>query len=102
MSEFFAMLEEITGAPAPRVIIPIWLARFVIPLVAFADRRNGNSPRFTQATLREMHSNRNQDHKKATRDLDYHPRPLRETLTDTMRWFESTGQLDLPANSSSN
>jgi dihydroflavonol-4-reductase len=102
LPEFFAMLEEITGAPAPRVIIPMWLARFAIPLVAFADRRNGKSPRFTQATLRELQSNHNYNHQKATRDLDYHPRPLRETLTDTMRWFESTGQLDLPAKSSSN
>jgi dihydroflavonol-4-reductase len=80
----------------------MWLARFAIPLVAFADRRNGKSPRFTQATLRELQSNHNYNHQKATRDLDYHPRPLRETLTDTMRWFESTGQLDLPAKSSSN
>ena len=26
----------------------------------------------------------------------YHPRPFQETLMDTLRWFEETGQLALP------
>jgi len=92
--EIFAMMEEITGVPAPRIIIPMWIARLVYPLVAYVDHLSGNTPRLTEASLQEMQSNRNQDHQKATRDLDYHPRPLRETLTDTIRWFESNGHLD--------
>ena len=40
-----------------------------------------------------LRGNRHVSHEKATRELDYHPRPLRETITDTLRWFENNGQL---------
>lgn len=94
MFDFGIILEEITGVPAPRVVLPMWLARFSVPLLAIADRRNGKRPRITNVSLRELQSNPNISSQKATRDLDYHPRPLRETLTDTLSWFESNGYMD--------
>jgi dihydroflavonol-4-reductase len=92
--DFGIIVEEITGVPAPRIVLPMWLARLSIPLMAISDRRSGKRPRITSVSLRELQSNPNISSQKATRDLDYHPRPLPETLTDTLRWFESNGYMD--------
>jgi dihydroflavonol-4-reductase len=43
--------------------------------------------------LNALRSNRNVSHEKATRELGYQPRPFKETLTDTMKWFEQNGNL---------
>jgi dihydroflavonol-4-reductase len=94
MFDFGIIVEEITGVPAPRIVLPMWLARFSVPFMAISDRRSGKRPRITSVSLRELQSNPNISSQKATRDLDYHPRPLRETLTDTLRWFESNGYVD--------
>jgi dihydroflavonol-4-reductase len=94
MFDFGIIVEEITGVPAPRIVLPMWLARFSVPFMAISDRRSGKRPRITSVSLRELQSNSNISSQKATRDLDYHPRPLSETLTDTLRWFENNGYID--------
>jgi len=43
--------------------------------------------------MRALRSNQNISHGKAARELGYQPRPFRETLNDTLRWFEENGQL---------
>ena len=86
-------VQEITGIPAPRVVCPIWLARISIPIVTAFGRLAGRQPLYTSVSLRALYSNRNISHERASRDLDYHPRPLRETLIDTFRWFEENGYL---------
>jgi dihydroflavonol-4-reductase len=40
-----------------------------------------------------MDSNRNMSHQKATRDLGYKPRPLQDTVRDTLSWFQENGYL---------
>jgi dihydroflavonol-4-reductase len=37
--------------------------------------------------LNALRSNRHVSHARATRELGYHPRPLRETVADTLQWF---------------
>ena len=89
-----AMVEEFTGVPAPRLITPMWLARVGAPFVTAFDRLTGKRPLYTSASLKALRGNRNISHERATRDLDYRPRPLQETLIDTLRWFEEAGYLD--------
>jgi nucleoside-diphosphate-sugar epimerase len=43
-----------------------------------------------------LHSNRRISHARATRDLGYAPRPLEDTIADTLRWFSESGMLDRP------
>ncbi len=87
------MVGEITGVPAYRFICPQWLARLGAPVVTAANRLTGKQPLYTSVSMRALRSNRNISHEKATRELGYQPRPFRETLIDTLRWFEENGQL---------
>jgi dihydroflavonol-4-reductase len=90
------LVEQITGIPAPGFVCPMWLARIGAPIISAFDRLAGRRPLYTSASLQALRGNRNISHQKATRELDYHPRPFRETLIDTLSWFEETGQLVRP------
>ena len=91
-----AMVGEITGVSVPRFVSPLWLARLGAPIITAIGRLNGKHPLYTSVSLRALQSNRNISHTRATRELGYQPRPFRETLIDTLRWFEETGKLTLP------
>jgi dihydroflavonol-4-reductase len=93
MRDIADMVAEITGVPAPGTIFPLWLARLGAPFVKIASQLNGKRPLYTDVSLRALRSNRHISHDRATRELGYQPRPFRETLLDTLRWFEENGQL---------
>jgi dihydroflavonol-4-reductase len=81
------LVAEISGVPAPGFVCPMWLARIGAPFITGFDRLAGRRPLYTSVSLRELRSNRNMSHRRASWELDYHPRPFRETLVDTIRWF---------------
>jgi dihydroflavonol-4-reductase len=82
--------------PAGKPVCPLWLAHIGAPVIQGVSRLNRKRPLYTSVSLRALKSNRNISHERATRDLGYEPRPFRETLADTLRWFEENGQLTLP------
>jgi len=88
------MTAELTGTRAPRLSVPIWLAYQVAPAMALLAHFNRSQPFYTRVSLRALRSNWQIIHARATHDLDYQPRPLRETLADTLEWFASNGYLD--------
>ncbi|MFC1901668.1 NAD-dependent epimerase/dehydratase family protein [Chloroflexota bacterium] len=93
MCEIADMVAEITGVSCSRPVFPLWLARLGVPVVTALGRLNGKRPLYTSVSLRALRSNRNISHARATRELGYQPRPFRETLRDTLRWFKDNGQL---------
>jgi len=90
------LVEQITGVPAPSFVCPMWLARIGAPIITALDRQAGKRPLYTSVSLQSLRGNWNISHQKATRELDYHPRPFRETVIDTLRWFEEAGRLAHP------
>ena len=91
-----ALVEKLTGTRAPRMVCPIWLARIGVPIVDSFRSQDGKRPLYTSMSLKTLNSNRNISHARATRDLDYQPRPFRETLIDTLQWFTENGLLADP------
>jgi dihydroflavonol-4-reductase len=89
------LAAEILGVSVPRFVCPTWLARSSAPLVTNFNRITGNRQLYTSVSIRALsRCNKNISHERATKELDYHPRPLRETLADTFRWFQTRGLLD--------
>jgi dihydroflavonol-4-reductase len=86
-------VEEITGVSAPRLICPMFLAQAVAPLFTAWAFLVGARPLFTRVALDVLSSGCSVSHERATRELGYRPRPLRETLVDTFQWFAESGQL---------
>jgi dihydroflavonol-4-reductase len=90
------LVARITGVPAPGFVCPMWLAQVGAPFISAFDRLAGRRPLYTSVSLQALRDNRSISHQKATRELDYHPRPFKETLIDTLRWFEENGRLIQP------
>lgn len=93
MRDLATMVAEMAGARAPRLVYPLWLARLGAPFVTAYAHLSGKRPFYTSVALRDLQGNRQISHERATRDLDYYPRPFEETISDTLRWFKETGHL---------
>jgi dihydroflavonol-4-reductase len=93
--ELATLAEQITGVPAPRFACPLGLALVGAPFSTAWYSLRGERPLFTKFSLRTLRSNRRISHARATRDLNYHPRPLHDTLEDAYAWFVQTGRLGL-------
>jgi dihydroflavonol-4-reductase len=93
--ELAAIASGWSGVRAPRFVCPTWLARAVAPLAVGWARLRKERPLFTPFSVRSLQGNRRVCHARATRDLGYAPRPLQETVVDTLRWFVEAGYLGL-------
>jgi dihydroflavonol-4-reductase len=96
LRELAAMVTEITWTRYPRLVVPMWLARLGVPFYSYFAKASGKDPLYTSVSLRALRGNRMVSRKLAARDLGYHPRPLQETLADTVRWFARTEHLPRP------
>jgi dihydroflavonol-4-reductase len=84
---------EIAGTTCPRFVCPTGLARLCAPVVTATAQLVGARPIFTTAMLNALAGNRRVSHDKATAELGYQPRPLLDTITDTITWFRDNGFL---------
>jgi dihydroflavonol-4-reductase len=91
--ELAELAAELTGIRPPRFVSPMWLARVGAPFATVAARVAGKEPLFTSRSLHALRNHQWVSHDKATRELGYHPRPLRDTLQAAYEWFGQAGQL---------
>lgn len=67
--------------------VPLSLARAVAPLCEAHYRRKKMTPLFTKYSLYVLDSGDVFCHDKATKELDYHPKDMQQTIDDTVQWF---------------
>jgi nucleoside-diphosphate-sugar epimerase len=80
-------VREVTGKAFSSIKIPFSLAEFAAKFTPWYYRRIKAKPRFTPYSLEVLQSNSNISHAKAERELGYKPRPVLETIADTVRWY---------------
>jgi dihydroflavonol-4-reductase len=91
--ELAAIVEQVTGVRAPRLVSPMWLARVGAPFATAVARIAGKQPLYTRHSLHALRNHQLVSHDKATRELGYTSRPLIETLTAAYDWFREAGAL---------
>lgn len=89
----FDTICSITGKRIPRLKIPFSLAKLVAPLAVQYYRITRTKPRFTPYALEQLASNSVVSHEKASRELGYSPRSLRDSLADTIEWFKGVQKI---------
>jgi dihydroflavonol-4-reductase len=80
-------VQGVIGRRLPTLKVPMQIARFSARFTPLYYRLSHTKPRFTTYSLETITSNSVISHAKAHRELGYSPRPLTETLADTVRWF---------------
>ncbi len=89
----FRLLGEFTGVRPPRLKVPFPLARAGAALAPLWARLTRSNPLFTPYSLAVLRSNCVMNRSKAEHELGFRPRPLRDTVLDTLGWFRSVGML---------
>lgn len=90
LEEIARIVADASGSRMPRVL-PIWLARLVVPFVVAFSKLRGTRPIFTNYSLDVVRHNTAVNHALASAELGFNPRPLRETILDTLAWVQSRG-----------
>jgi dihydroflavonol-4-reductase len=91
--EMAGIAAEATGIRPPTILCPMGIADFCAPIVTVTSQMLKTRPLFTRSSLIALKSNKNISHDKATRELGYDPRPVRETIFDTIHWFQDNGYM---------
>jgi len=90
------LVQEQTGVAAPRFVTPMWLASAAAPFAVAWARARGEAPLLSPFSLRTLQTYRRVSRERAVATLGYRPRPIRETIADTIAWLQSTGRLPVP------
>lgn len=95
VKEMAQIVAEESGIRPPSIVCPMGLAEFCAPVVTVTSQMLKIRPLFTRSSLIALKSNSNVIPSKAARELGYKPRPIRETIADTIRWFQENGYLNI-------
>lgn len=87
VAEFCRLAEAVGVGPTPRVRLPLWMARAVLPAAKLGAKIAGNRPLFNAEEIRQLEGNRFICIDKAARELGYRPRPIRESLRRCRQWL---------------
>jgi dihydroflavonol-4-reductase len=93
VSELAALVTAVTGTRMPRWICPLWLAKSAAPMAVLWARMTGGRAKFTPVSLRVLEGNGQASHAKAARELGHSPRPLRDSVAQTIEWLREAGFL---------
>jgi dihydroflavonol-4-reductase len=80
-------LEKVSGTRAPRIMIPCRLARLAGIITTPFMIRSKKQPLFTAYSIDVLASNSAVNSNKAKTILGFAPRPIMDSLRDTVNWF---------------
>jgi len=87
MDELFRLLEIETGIKAPRYDVPVRVARFASEFIPLIYRFKKSSPCFTKYSIDTLQKKCDFSYQKAYEELGYNPRPIKESISDAIRWL---------------
>ena len=94
LSEYFALIRELTGVPPPALKLPL-LAVFPLAYACQAVFTvTGKDPFIRVSTAKRAWCDLYYSNQKAKSQLGYAPLPLKDALRDEIEWFLRNGKLD--------
>jgi dihydroflavonol-4-reductase len=97
LAHLWVLVRETAGIYSQTVIIPFRLAVLAARAAAVWYRLTRTRGRFTPYSLETVNSNSDISIAKARRELGYAPRPIAETIRDTVLWWKEFGLLKVKA-----
>ena len=91
MQQTFAVLEELTGIPAPKLKIPYWFAYRVAEVNEMFSKVTGRPPRAPLAGVRMAKKKMWFDPSKAVNILGLPQTPPKQAFADAIAWFRGNG-----------
>lgn len=91
--ELLQMIAQAAGRQPIKTFLPLWLAKLTAPLSEIYYNLKKQPPLYTKYSLYTLESNANFSHAKADRELGYSPRPIQDTINDTVDWLKQAGRI---------
>ena len=91
IKELMKYVEDITHVPAPKFKIARWFAYATGFLSEIYYKIMKQKPLFTSYSVYTTGTNSNFSIQKAQKELGYNPRPIKETMEDTINWLKEEG-----------
>jgi dihydroflavonol-4-reductase len=88
-----SQISSFMGNKSSQIIFPLSFAKNIAYLIEPFNKMRYKRPLFTPIALKELESNPYLDYSKASKELDYLPRPFSTTIVDTLKWFSSAGYI---------
>ncbi len=85
--QFVELVASITGVKPPRFTAPAFLVKALVGGLELLSKVRGTAPPVTRDVLQILGRYAWYDTSKARTELGWAPRPLQETLTDTVGWL---------------
>jgi len=89
MKDFAEYLKDFTNIKVKTNLIDKATSLFLGSILAFFNKKS----QITPYSVKTLHSNCHISHEKATQELGYHPRPIKESIRDQYIWFKENGYL---------
>ena len=87
------MIKKITGNRTHLVSVPFWMAYLALPFASVSSRISGKRPSFSRGSLQALAIQcKNIPGTLANEHLDHQPRPLLDTIDDTVSWLTQNQQ----------
>lgn len=88
VADYATLAARAGGKGMKKIIFPLWFARLGLPFLQLYSKLTGQHPLYTRQSLTILQQgNRYISHEKAKKELGFNPRPLEETLRDTVLWM---------------
>jgi len=87
------LLHHITGRKRIDRILPRWFVKLTAPLSEIYYRILKQPPLYTTYSIYTLGANANFSHEKAAKELGFYPRPLSQTLIDTVNWLKDNDRI---------
>lgn len=83
--------SDALGLKRIKLFAPLWAAKFAAPFCERYYKHKRQTPLFTKYSLQVLNSKDKFSHAKAREELNYRPKPLRDTVAQVCRWFIENG-----------
>ncbi len=93
LKDLFEQLRLLSGRKHRIHVLPRWFASMTVPLAEVFYRMRKLPPIYSKYSLYTLSSNSFFSHEKATSDFNYSPRPIEETLRDTVLWMADVNRV---------
>ncbi len=93
IKEIGQLVHQNGGKKPPAIELPLWVAYVGLPFLKTFSKITNRPPLYTGESLENLKRKDVCSSEKATEKLGYTPRPLNETIRDTIEWFKKEGFL---------
>ena len=92
VKEISKMVGEALGRPTVQKTVPLWLSLIGLPFIQAYSKVSHTPPLYTWESIRTIQEgNKNIVSTLAKKELDFKPRPIKDTIQDTCAWYKENG-----------